>query len=476
VVKQTQYGGTVITNRKSPQLLAFYDSEPLALTPIDEPDDEPFVAVGGSQADLFATEEPFSPGSTIMATDWVVDDAPKAAGLPASEHEIIGRLKEQGLKAYRLNLKLREVPVVFAQETRPVMADMSRVSASVATVLPLNEDKISFAVRAAYNLLRDREIHTELTKDEDNTHVEEITVITDRASLTRDALQCLRNIRLEEADAKIIIGTLAARLREDVAVPPSDAGAGTLDDKQLDRLARDAACWVVRRDVQKIGEMIQDAIAEAATVENASPLPDFLLYPLDKALIPAQKNLYGVIPPMENAIAGDWDSLDIDGQTTKDKNTLAYAGGSVTVFGIDGSAGVNEDERKFIESLERDDHVVWWHRNSPKKRWSVRIVRSDHRNYFYPDFVVYLEYPIGEPPAVRMIETKHDTKDASKKAQRRPTIYGKVLFVTRDDSRLRIVNDDGSLGAEFDWIDLSPAWRWMAATSPKAFLKKASPS
>jgi hypothetical protein len=45
-----------------------------------------------------------------------------------------------------------------------------------------------------------------------------------------------------------------------------------------------------------------------------------------------------------------------------------------------------------------------------------------------------------------------------------PKIYGKVLFVTRDNTRLRIVNDDGSLGAEFDWVDLTPAWQWIAAT------------
>ena len=70
---------------------------------------------------------------------------------------------------------------------------------------------------------------------------------------------------------------------------------------------------------------------------------------------------------------------------------------------------------------------------------------------------------MGECPEVRMVETKESTKDASRKAQRTPKIYGKVLFVTREDTRLRIVNDDGSLGDEFDWVDLTPAWKWMAA-------------
>ena len=466
IVKQTKSGGTVITNKISPQLPAFYDTPPLALTSDDElEDDEQIPGIGMSQADLFSSENQFDPGTVIMKTDWIVDDTPKVTGLPSSEQDIIYRLKEQGLKAYRLNLKLRAAPEIFQQESKPTMADMSKVSERVAMGLPLVEEKVAYAVRAAYNLLRDREVHTELTKDDDNIRVEEVTVITDRASLTRDVISSLKNIpQLEEADAKIIISILAARLREDVAVPPTDAGTGALGDKQLARLARDAACWVIRRDIQKISERVQDAVAEFSTAGNATPLPKYLLYPLNKALESAQKNLYGVIPPIEKTITGDRDSLGIEGQSTMLKNMLAYDGGTISVFGIDGSAGVNDDEREFIHSLERDDHVVWWHRNPRNKPWSVRIVRGDHTYYFYPDFVVCLEYPTGQPSELRMVETKHDTKDASKKAQRMPKIYGKVLFVTRDNTRLHIVNDDGSLGAEFDWVDLTPAWQWMAVT------------
>jgi type III restriction enzyme len=465
VVKQTKHGATVITNKVSPQLPAFYDTSHLPIVPIDEPDEEaPLPSGSPSQPGLFGNEDLFDPGTTVMDTDWVVESSPKVNGLPANEQEILARLKAQGLKAYRLNVKLRAAPTVLQQESRPDIADMGKVSTRVATELPLNEDKIAFAVRAAYNLQRDREIHTELTKDDDNIHVEEVTVITDRASLAREAMSSLKKIpQVEDADVRIIIGALAARLREDVAVPPSDAGAGILDDKQLDRLARDAACWVIKREVQRIGEMIQDTIAEFATVGSAAPLPNYLLYPLGMALTTAPKNLYGVIPPLENTITNDRDSLDIDGQTTMFKNTLAHATGTVSVFGIDGSAGVNLEEREFIQSLERDEHVIWWHRNPPRKPWSVRVVRSEHRNYFYPDFVVCLEYPVGQPLETRMVETKESTKDASRKAQHKPKIYGKVLFVTRDETRLRIVNDDGSLGGEFDWVDLTPAWQWMRA-------------
>lgn len=466
IIKQTQSGGTVITNKISPQLPALYDTSPMTLASVGDLDvDESFHDGSAFQGEIFAAEKQSNPGTVIMKTDWIVNDTPKTIAAPESEHEIIDRLKEQGLNAYRLNQKLLTAPAIFKQECKPSMADMSKVSEHVAANLALDEGKVTYAVRAAYNLLRDREVHTELTKDVDNIHVEEVTVITDRTSLTKDVISSLKSIpQLEDDDAKIIINTLAARLREYVAVPPSDSGASILNDKELFRMARDAACWVVRRDIQKISEGVQNVVAEFSTVGNAAPLPSYLLYPLDKALEPAQKSLYGVIPPPENTISSDRDSLGIEGQTTMLKTTLAYDGGTISVFGIDGTAGVNDDEREFIHSLERDDHVVWWHRNPPQKPWSVRIVRGEHANYFYPDFIVCLEYPIGESSEVRMVETKHDTKDASKKAQRRPKIYGKVLFVTRDNTRLRIVNDDGSLGADFDWVDLTPAWQWMAAT------------
>jgi len=103
-------------------------------------------------------------------------------------------------------------------------------------------------------------------------------------------------------------------------------------------------------------------------------------------------------------------------------------------------------------------------RPSRRNLYSVRLVRAEHTNYFYPDFVVCLDYPaaVGKPLQTRLIETKENTKDASRKSRRVPKIYGKVMFVTKDQDQLRIVNDDGSLGTTFDWEDLTPAWEWAA--------------
>jgi hypothetical protein len=37
-----------------------------------------------------------------------------------------------------------------------------------------------------------------------------------------------------------------------------------------------------------------------------------------------------------------------------------------------------------------EGHVKWWHRNEPRKPWSVCVVMADGRN-FYPDFVIGVE-------------------------------------------------------------------------------------
>ncbi|MBV2210097.1 MAG: hypothetical protein KUL77_11105 [Thermomonas sp.] len=206
-------------------------------------------------------------------------------------------------------------------------------------------------------------------------------------------------------------------------------------------------------------------MAKFATVNDASPLPDAMLYPLQHALKPSRKNLYGVVPPLKDNIESEREALSIDARTSMAATALHFNGGKLLVGSYDGATAANMEERDFIDSLDRDEAVLWWHRNPDRKPWSVRLVRSEHGNYFYPDFVVCLEYPTGKPAMTRLIETKESTKDASRKARRVPKIYGKVMFVTKDNDKLRIVNDDGSLGVTFDWGDLNPAWNWMAELS-----------
>ncbi len=101
-----------------------------------------------------------------------------------------------------------------------------------------------------------------------------------------------------------------------------------------------------------------------------------------------------------------------------------------------------------------------------QKSYSVKLVRGEHRNFFYPDFVVCLEHYPGDQPIIRLVETKENVKDAARKAKHVPAWYGKVLFLTKDQSRLYWVKDDSSLGSAVDLDDLSEVGDWLRASRP----------
>lgn len=467
--QQTASGATVYTNRVSPQMPVTYeypvDAEP-ASSRVRAPDE----LGSGPQTGLFGTDADapgIDVGTTLMGWDRVTSDdtGPVRATLLKDEAALLDALTGQGLKAYRRNVQLRAAPACLKQETRPILADMALVSRQAAMDLPLDAALVANAVRATYNLLREKEVHTELTGGK--RHEQDVAIITNRGALLHEAEACLRRIpQVEDADVRIIVITLAERLRPHIETPPQEVGEVVTDEKQLSRLARDAACWVIRRQAQPLTELMQDAVSRFATVNDADPLPEAMLHPMQFPLKQSRKNLYGVVPPDKDKFQGEREGLDIDAQASLSAPTLVHAGGTLRVAGYDGSMALNQEERDFVEAMDRDDAVIWWHRNPDRKQWSVRLVRSEHRNYFYPDFVVCLAQSAGEEAVTRLVETKESTKDASRKSRRVPKVYGKVMFVTKDGDKLRVVEDDGSLGVTFDWDDLGPAWDWMAANEP----------
>lgn len=232
------------------------------------------------------------------------------------------------------------------------------------------------------------------------------------------------------------------------------------------RLARVAVYWVVRREAAALAELMQGIVAEFTTIEDAAPLPDFMLFPAALPLAASRRNIYGVLPPSDDDLAKVEQSLFLDERHWLADRKLAAGEGAIHVGCFDALGKLNGEERLFAQALDRADFVAWWHRNPDRKPYSVKLVRGEHQNYFYPDFVVCLSHYPGDEPMPRLVETKENVKDASRKARRVPKVYGKVMFLTRDQNRLKVVREDGSLGMAVDWDDLAPIREWLRDSRP----------
>jgi hypothetical protein len=481
VARQMASGAVVYTNRPSPQPPLIYGA-PLPDGEAEERKDESLALetkVYGGQAGLFDDAGVFSGGLSSLSEDdasYRLDElAPVAAArvqsrsrarAPETLAELESLLAERGIRIYPRRVDLQHVPTVLRRESRPDMVNMSRVSEAAAQRLMISEELRRDAVRAARNLLREKEIHTELTQGLRSE--QDVQVVTDRSALAREARDKLRGLpQVEDGDVRIIVDVLTRRLREEVDV----VFEGADDDQRPDEVvlrqyARDAAFWVVRREGDKLAELMQGLIATYTVMEDTDPLPDGMLFLSELSLAPSRKNIFGVLPPSEADLAAIEQTLMLDDRAMLEDRNWLFGGEPWRLARYDGTLKVNGDELAFAKALDRADFVEWWHRNPDRKPYAVRLVRGEHKNYFYPDFVVCLSHVPGDEPLMRLIETKENVKDAARKAQRIPRDYGEVLFLTREQERFRIVQNDGSLGETVDLNDLAKVREWMRATRP----------
>lgn len=475
LVRQTASGATVYTNRETNQPPLMYDM------PFSEgkteaanyPAGEPVPASLGPQQSLFGNLGDADTDNGIkldemLSTQVAAAPARIKHGLPCSEAELLAFLTEKNIRAYPRHANARNLPRALKREQRPEMQDMAKVSEAMATRLPISDDLKRNSVRAALSRLKEKEVHTELTKGA--RHEEDVQVITDRSALAREAINILRGLpQVEDEDVRIIVDVLARRLRELI-----DEEFEQFDEEQrpqeteLKRYARDAAHWVIRREAGSIAELMQSLVAEYTTLQDADPLPDLMVFPVALSLAASHKNIYGVLPPSDDDLSRIDQLLMLDEREWLADRKMMLAGGELRIGKYDSLLKLNGEEREFAKALDRADFVEWWHRNPDRKPYAVRLVRGEHQNYFHPDFVVCLSHLPGDEPVARLIETKENVKDAARKARRVPKSYGKVLFLTKDQSRLRVVNDDGSLGVTVDWDDLTPVREWLRESKPTA--------
>lgn len=465
VARQMVSGATVYTNRETPQTPLIYDlplpADPLAL-PVHRV--EEIQPTSGPQASLF--DHPSNEDALDEIKPEIKTSRPAKPTLPTSAADWQAALQERGIRAYPRRADVLRLPLALQREQRPQFADMARVSETVASRLHLSDDLQRNAVRAALSRLKEKEVHTELTAG--IRHEEDVLVMTDRAALAREATAYLRHLpQVEDEDVRIIIDVLARRLRTRIDEAFEDIDEDLRPpEAELKRHARDAAYWVVRRETANIAELMQGIVAEFTTLEDAAPLPDWMLFPAALSLAASRRNIYGVMPPSDDDLAQIEQLLMVDERAWLEDRQISADGATLHFAPYDGLSKLNGEERDFAKALDHADFVEWWHRNPDRKPWAVRLVRGEHRNYFYPDFVICLAHYPGDTPLMRLIETKENVKDAERKARRVPKRWGKVLFLTRDQARLRVINDDGSQGVTIDYDDLTPVREWLRESRP----------
>lgn len=472
MTRETLSGAVSYSNRPTEQNPIAYDLPmPMQSEVTQQVLAENAVLDLGGQSSLFAADTEDSPGHTEIKDLPVLDvvkpvAAPQPRKILHSREEVISELEKRGLRAYPRRLNLKNLGRSLKTEEKPELGDMSEISKAVATRLKIDDGLRDTAVKAALNRLKDIERHTELTTD--TRYTEEIQVFTDRSALARQARAALQELpQAEEEDYTIIVRVLASRLQtaiydESAKLPQ----AHQLTETEAGRLARDAAHWVICKCIQDLREDLFSEIAQQAKSIDARPLPDVMVFPQGIVLESSAKNIYGVLPP--SPADGERVALEVlvdDRMWLADK-TYTFGGSEFTQGLFDGAWFGNKLENDFSRALDRADYVVWWHRNPRNKPYAVRVVRAEHDNYFYPDFVVCVQHSLADEPMPRLMETKQDTKDAARKSRHSPAGYGKVVFLTPDGNRIRLINDDGSTGAVVDFDDMHNLLEILKKTRP----------
>lgn len=474
VPKRMTSGAVVYTNKTSDFQELFHDT-PLPIQGSQSKAPVPFTTANygstpllpgfdPSNADDLALDEPVEKAIKGNPQLGAPDVQPSRRTGVRSRKEFSSDLHQIGLATYPKRTSVKTLPLALKTEVRPEMSNMAAAARAAAT--KLNIDHLAKAAAdIALDRVRDKEIHTELTT---NSRTEQkVTVVVDRSALAREAHAALLSLpQVEEEDSRIIIDVLTKRLKPVVEAEMGEDAQDEIGESGVIKLARSAAYAVIRKEREALAELLHEEISNQAQTVDAEPLPDALVFATDLPLELSSKNIYGVLPPSKDEVARLSEVITIDVRGALAERSFTLADGLWRIAPFDGAWALGHEERAFAKALDRADFVHWWHRNPDRKGFSVRIVRGEHKNYFYPDFVVCLEHFPGDEPLMRLVETKDSIKDAMRKAKRPSPYYGKVLFMTKDMSKWKWIGADGQLGHEIDLDDLAALQDWMRKTVP----------
>lgn len=309
------------------------------------------------------------------------------------------KTSKQSVFKYELNVKL-EAPRVF----RRAILSLNNIDIVnfIVSRFRFDDDALLVAQQSATKIIMEE---VEIFKNR-KERLEEI-----RADLAQKEIDARAQLTLFTADDFDVINMreLHAALKEQLRKEVERKGIDHLFD--TDEKLRVGLHKILALRPQQLKRAISETVAQYTISKESEPIPEFILSsaPLD----PARLNLYGVFPD--------------------DLNTW---------------------ERPFAEHLDNDltGAVLWWHRNPPRKPFSVTMPLPGQPD-FYPDFIVGIKGRT-RGNSVLLIETKRIINDQERnalvKAQAEHPDYAKVMMVYWEDKReWRVVEYDPSADKNF---------------------------
>jgi type III restriction enzyme len=400
-----------------------------------------FAATGEGQGLLFDAD---------VQPDWDSEETylpPRLLNLQAKSHDdLLAAFNEIRLNLYPRNDGLPHFTPHLLTEQRPGIVDLAKVAKRIANRLEYTVTELNNALAAASGHAQAIEQRTELVTRQ-RTPDAKIVALIRREELHRRAKSVLTStVQLEDADIRQFVLILTSRVKVDAE---ANGISIMIDEDERERTYRDMAHDMIRMKADEIVTLYHDAIAQEVTSHKTKcSLPDYMAFPADLPLLPSAKSSYGVLPPRRNEDMPQVDSLLVreERQFLKHRQYHLHDKSTIWVDGYNGTHAMYESENEFAKQLDDAEFVLWWHRNPDRADYGVAVVRPDSHLNFWPDFILCVRYYSEAEPTIRLADTKHDMKDAYKKSRREHKDYKKIIFLTKDNDNLYIVNDNGTKG------------------------------
>ncbi len=304
--------------------------------------------------------------------------------MPGAQNEQVRRVLASLSGTTRFTLKIPSL--VFKIERLPLGTDA--LLACIGGKVAIGERELNEGRRAKTTVIRrEEEIFTRAVID---------TKYQARISETEIARRAQRVLfEPDYLDPRDLHAVLIVRLKSEY-----DARGFQYGDSELE-LVLDL---ILAAFPSLIRQAARECAAQYSELMDAAPLPEIVELPLGART--SRLNVYGVMPP-----------------------------------------DLNRDEMAFAEMLDSDlsGIVEWWHRNEPRKPWSIGLILPNGAQYF-PDFVLKVKGRL-QGDGLLLVEVKGDhllnSSDTLDKVLASHQRYKRPMMSMRDsDGRFMTIRQD----------------------------------